>query len=168
MGRPFRKTLSTAVLATAAALILPVASSQADVVHSDGCTPAGPFSQPFLALGDSNTYEPVDGSYSLTAGVEQTTPMVCVNLDNPSVRFNLSGTPGTVVHVAAVFPAADPGRAEHPVGPVTATATTSVSPELTIPQRPGWRDRAVGLEFIARHGDAQVDSVYVDPYNHCC
>jgi hypothetical protein len=115
-----------------------------------------PGSEPYAATGKIGNW-----SLSLRAGSFATSPSVCVAVTEPSIRFFIVGT-GTVavdfMYGGKVIPAAlVAGTSDWAPSPVvlTGTAITAASSGTT--------DAAV--KFVGLSGDAQVDDVFIDPWN---
>jgi hypothetical protein len=177
---------TTAALAVTAAVVLPVASAQADLINLDACSlapwldsasyelaPGGDFespswtlsgraalvpgSEPFAATGTLGTQ-----SLSLPAGASAESPATCVDAAYPTIRFFTSGV--GLVAVSVVY-----NGVTLPAG--VATATGGWSPSLqaltlsAIAALTSDGSAQVSIRLTTLLGDVGVDDVFVDPWN---
>lgn len=197
MNSPLRRLLGsvtlTVALATAAAVVLPVATAQASVINLDACN-LSPLSQPFAPWLDSASYELAPGgdfespSWTLSGGaalVPGSEPFAATgtlgawSLSLPAGASAQSPptcvdaayptvrffTSGTgLVAVSVVY-----GDLTLPAGVAVATGGWSPSlPAVTssaIVALTSDGSAQVSLRFTTLLGNVRVDDVFVDPWN---
>jgi len=127
------------------------------------------------AVVDGNEPFEVSGpgshSLALPSGATATSPVVCVGIDRPTIRFFVKRTGGSLpshlqVSVNFTGPLGQPLTL--PVGVVGGSSTWQPSPTMVVaasllPLLPGKRT-PVTFTFTAQGGSWLVDDVHVDPY----
>ena len=107
-------------------------------------------------------------SLSLPDGAGATSPYTCVNAAYPTFRFFVTGTPGAVVTVRALYQDVTGNTVAVPVGAVLAGWSWQPTlPMLTGSAIPGALNGGsanVALQFTSSGGTAQIDDVEVDPF----
>jgi hypothetical protein len=189
-GRPHRAFLRL-LIAVAAILAIPVGAARATIAPVANCQPST-VTEPFSTFGDTTPYELVPGGdfpgslggwavldgasltssggnylLSLPPRATATSPMACVNVIHPTVRFYAeTSTPGASIEVSAVL-GTHAGAVAIPLGDVVPGADLAPSRQLLV-RVPLFSavdgGVLVGLRFEARGGTARIDDVYVDPW----
>ena len=114
---------------------------------------------------------PGTSALAVPAGATATSPVVCVGIDRPTVRFFVKKTGGSLLSSLRVdthFVDAFGGEHTLATGVVTGSGSWQPSPTMVVlasllPLLPGDRT-PVTFTFAAQGGSWLVDDVHVDPY----
>lgn len=196
MKLPARRMLLSCACLVPIAAFGATASAQADTVDTSLCSSAA-VSQPFAPWGDTSSYQLVAGgdfesgtwslsggaqlvndsepfaatgtlgaaAVSLPAGGTATSPLTCLDAAYPSLRMFVGGN-GTVMVSAVAGGASIPLGVVHGGGSWVPSQAINTNGAVFGLLKGGSAD--VSLRLTGLTGAAEVDDVFIDPWQRCC
>jgi hypothetical protein len=105
---------------------------------------------------------------SIPSGASATSPLICVGLDDPTMRFfaRSSADVGRTLDVEVLYTDGDGNEQALPIGTVTSESTLDWTPVAPLPITANTYEMTVAFRFTAHGPDNEwlIDDVFVDPY----